>query len=124
MRGLGVGFSEGLVGGGCGPTYHHQENIQDEESYGDVVEDGGLVRVSPALIERPEEKCDGEQDRFEPLFGRGQMDALVDEVGDGDHGEREGTEEVVSAGGKERWGDVPEQECGDPCERDDSEEDG
>jgi hypothetical protein len=52
------------------------------------------------------------------------MDALVDEVGDSDHGEREGSEEVVSAGGKEGRGDVPEQECGDPCERDDSEEDG
>ena len=51
------------------------------------------------------------------------MDALVHEIGDGDHGEGECAEEVVGAGGKERRGNVPKQEYGNACERDDSEED-
>ena len=52
------------------------------------------------------------------------MNALVDEVGDGDHCKRQCAEEIVGAGGKERRGDVPDEECDDACERDDSEEDG
>jgi len=40
---LGIGFREGLVGGGRGPANNYQEDIEDEECDGDVVEDRSLM---------------------------------------------------------------------------------
>lgn len=49
------------------------------------------------------------------------MHALVDEVADCDHSKREGAEEIVGAGRKERRINVPDEKCEDARERNDAE---
>jgi len=71
------------------------------------------MRVAPELVGGPKEEGDGEQNRFEPLRGRGMVDGLVDEVGTRDHGEREGAEEVVGTSRKDGWSGVPYEESED-----------
>ena len=77
---LGVGLSEGLVGGGSRPANNDQEDIEDEERDGEIVEDHRLIVVWPELVGRPEEKGGGQQDCLDPLPGRRAMHALVQKV--------------------------------------------
>jgi hypothetical protein len=51
------------------------------------------------------------------------MDGLVDEVGEGDHGERKSAEEVVGACRKQGRSNVPHEQNGNAGERDGSQED-
>ena len=74
---FGVGLREGFVGGGGGPAKYDQEDIEDEECDGEIVEDGGLMRVGPELVGRPEEKSGSQQDGFDPLPERGPMHTLI-----------------------------------------------
>jgi len=121
--GVGVGFGEGGVGRGGGPADDYEEDVEDEEGDGDVVEDHGLMRVGPELVGGPEEKGKREQYGFEPLPGRRPVDALIDEVGERDHDERKCAEEVVGSGGEEVGGGVPSQQRRDARESEDSEDD-
>ena len=88
---LAWGFGEGLVGGGGWPADDDQEYIQDEESDGYVVEENRLLRVGPDLVGSPEEEGDGQQDGFDPFEERRPMRALIDEIGEGNQGQRECT---------------------------------
>jgi len=46
---FGTGLREGLVGSGRWPANNHQEDIEDEERDGEIVEDGCLMGVWPRL---------------------------------------------------------------------------
>ena len=104
---LAVGFREGLVGRGRRPSNNYQEDIEDEERDGEIVEDRRLMVVWPELVGRPEEKCGGQQDRFEPLPGRRPMNTLVQEVGKRNQGKRQSLDVAMGAGRQQRRDQLP-----------------
>ena len=103
---LGVGFGEGRVGGGRGPADDDQEDIEDEESDGEIVEDGGLMGVRPELVGRPKEKSGGQQGRLELLLQRRPMNALVQKVDQRDEGKRSCLDEAMRTGRKKLWKEI------------------
>ena len=60
---------------------------------------------------------------FSHSAGEGPCTALVDEVGNSDHGERKGAEKLVGTGREKRRGNIPHQQRSDDGERDDSQKD-
>jgi hypothetical protein len=50
------------------------------------------------------------------------VDDLVDEIGDGDHRQREGAEKVMAARRKELWESVPNEQYSDVGKGDDAED--
>ena len=118
---LDVALGEGFVGRGGGPAGDDEEDIEDEERDGEVVVEVGARGAGPELIGGPEQEGDGEQRGLEELGRAGAADGLIDEIGDGDEGERQCAQKIMRAGGEERGDCVPDEQDGHSDESEDTE---
>jgi len=64
---LGVCLGEKLVQGSFWRTDHHQEDIENEERDGKVIEKQCLLGIGPDLVGSPEQKGRHEHARFDPF---------------------------------------------------------
>ena len=117
-----VGLREGFIRRGGRPADYDQKDIQHKQRNGNVVEQGCLAQIGPKLIGSPEEKGDGQQDRFDDFQARRSMRRLVDKVSDCDQGERKCGKNIMRSGGKEPRRGIPDQQNSDACERDHAKE--
>jgi len=113
-----AGLGKGFVWG-CGrPADHDQKHIEDEERDGNVVEECRLAEVRPELIGSPKEKGNCQQDCLDDFKARRPMRGLVDEIGEGDHGQRKCGQKVMRPGRKELGKSVPYEQHRNASQRD------
>jgi hypothetical protein len=72
------------------------------------------------LIGRPEQKRHSQHDCFEKFPDGRPVRDLVNEIGDGDHGQRKGSENIMRAGGKPAGKSVPHQQLNAAYKGDDA----